>query len=255
MNNHPRSENLPDLPDFAVAAKDEHRANLFALSRQSSADEVSEAQQEDIFADLQTLWDEQTRRIDHLLAAHPEARPVRLNLRHCRPWRRRVMTEYLILAILNVAAGIYTLFALLPDPYILIRITGIVLASTNAFLAIYSLYLFFDFRRHHPARISVARMSRFIRRMHMEPHYAPRPDEHRKPIRHSVYEAKPAVQTSNSSFSIFNFPQVAAASAAALVVLTAVSCSPVGDGHAMTKADRASRTVAIEYVDSIISQI
>jgi hypothetical protein len=91
--------------------------------------------------------------------------------------------------------------------------------------------------------------------MHMEPHYAPRPDEYRKSIRHSVYEAKPAVQTSNSSFSIFNFPQVAAASAAVLVVLTAVSCSPVGDGHAMTKADRASRTVAVEYVDSIISQI
>lgn len=232
MNNHPRSENLPDLPDFA-----------------------SEAQQEDIFADLQTLWDEQTRRIDHLLAAHPEARPVRLNLRHCRPWRRRVMTEYLILAILNVAAGIYTLFALLPDPYILIRITGYVLASTNALMAFHSLYILLSFHRHHPARVATSRMSRFIRRMHMEPHYAPRPDEHRKSIRHSVYEAKPAVQTSNSSFSIFNFPQVAAVSAAALVVLTAVSCSPVGDGHAMTKADRASRTEAVEYVDSIISQI
>lgn len=232
MNNHPRSENLPDLPDFA-----------------------SEAQQEDILADLQTLWDEQTRRIDHLLAAHPEARPVRLNLRYCRPWRRRVMTEYLILAIFNVAAGIYTLFALLPDPYILIRITGIVLTSTNAFLAVYSLYFFFVFRRHHPARVSVARMSRFIRRMHMEPHYAPRPDEHRKPIRHSVYEAKPAVQTSNSSFSIFNFPQVAAVSAAALVVLTAVSCSPIGDGHAMTKADRADRAAAIVNVDEMVAQI
>ena len=212
-------------------------------------------EEDPVFADLQTLWDEQTRRIDHLLAAHPEARPVRLNLRHCRPWRRRVMTEYLFLTIFNVTAGIYTLFALLPDPYILIRITGIVLASTNAFLALHSLYFYFVIRRHHPARVSVARMSRFIRRMHMEPHYAPRPDEHRKSIRHSVYESKPAVQTSNSSFSIFNFPQVAAVSAAALVVLTAVSCSPVGDGHAMTKADRASRTVAIEYVDSIISQI
>ena len=233
MNNHPRSENLPDLPDFA-----------------------SEAQQEDIFADLQTLWDEQTRRIDHLLAAHPEARPVRLNLRHCRPWRRRVMTEYLILAILNVAAGIYTLFALLPAPYILIRITGIVLASTNAFLAVYSLYFHFVIRRHNPARVSVARMSHFIRRMHMEPHYAPRPDnKHRKSIRNSVYEAKTAVQTSNSPFSIFNFQQVAAVSAAALVVLTAVSCAPVGDGHAMTKADRAERTVALEHVDSMISQI
>lgn len=182
MNIYPPSENLPDLPDFAVAAKDEHRANSFALSRQSSADEVSAAQQEDPFADLQSLWDEQSRRIDHLHAAHPEARPARLNLRHRRPWRRRVMTEYLILIILNVAAGIYTLFALLPDPYILIRITGIVLASTNAFLALHSLYFYFVIRRHHPARVSVARMSRFIRRMHMEPHYAPQPPKRRSRI-------------------------------------------------------------------------
>ena len=224
--------------------------DTFTQSRIEALDE------DPAFADLQTLWDEQTRRIDHILAAHTEARTVRLNLRHCRPWRRRVMTEYLILAIFNIAAGIYTLFSFLPDHYILIRITGIVLASTNAFLAVYSLYFHFVIRRHDPARVSVARMSHFIRRMHMEPHYAPRPDnKHRKSIRNSVYEAKTAVQTSNSPFSIFNFPQVAAVSAAALVVLTAVSCSPVGDGHAMTKADRASRTVAVEYVDSMISQI
>lgn len=213
-------------------------------------------EEDPVFADIQTLWDEQTRRIDHILAAHTEARPVRLNLRHRRPWRRRVMAEYLILAIFNIAAGIYTLFTFLPDHYILIRITGIVLASTNAFLAVYSLYFHFVIRRHHPARVSVARMSHFIRRMHMEPHYAPRPDnKHRKSIRNSVYEAKTAVQTSNSPFSIFNFPQVAAVSAAALVVLTAVSCAPVGDGHAMTKADRAERTVALKHVDSMISQI
>ena len=211
-------------------------------------------EEDPVFADLQTLWDEQTRRIDHL-AAHPEARPVRLNLRHCRPWRRRVMTEYLILAILNVAAGLYTLASFLPDPYILIRVTGYVLASTNALLAFHSLYILLSFRRHHPARVSVARMSRFIRRMHMEPHYAPRPDRHWESKGPSVYEAKPAIQTFNSPFSIFNFPQVAAVSAAALVVLTAVSCSPVGDGYAMTKADRASRTVAVKYVDSMISQI
>ena len=225
INIHPQSENLPDLPDFASAA-----------------------QQEDILANLQSLWDEQTRRIDHLLATHPEARPVRLNIRHRRLWRRRIMTEYLILVILNVAAGTYTIFALLPDPYILIRITGIVLASTNAFLALHSLYFYFVIRRHHPARVSVARMSRFIRRMHMEPHYAPQPYKRRPRIINVDF--RNAVNTAISSAR-----QVAAVSAAALVVLTAVSCSPIGDGHAMTKADRASRTVAVEYVDSMISQI
>lgn len=248
MNIYPPSENLPDLPDFAVAAKDEHRANSFALSRQSSADEVSAAQQEDPFADLQSLWDEQSRRIDHILAAHPEARPARLNLRHRRPWRRRVMTEYLILVILNVAAGIYTLFALLPDPYILIRITGIVLASTNAFLALHSLYFYFVIRRHHPARVSVARMSRFIRRMHMEPHYAPRPD--RRKSRVIRVDFRNAVATAFSSAR-----QVAAVSAAAMVVFAFVACTPVGDGHAMSKSDRADRAAAIVNVDEMVAQI
>ena len=222
MNIYPPSENLPDF--------------------------ASAAQQEGPFADLQSLWDEQSRRIDHLLAAHPEARPARLNLRHRRPWRRRVMTEYLILIILNVAAGIYTLFALLPDPYILIRITGIVLASTNAFLALHSLYFYFVIRRHHPARVSVARMSRFIRRMHMEPHYAPQPRKRRPRIINVDF--RNAVNTAISSAR-----QVAAVSAAAMVVFAFVACTPVGDGHAMSKSDRADRAAAIVNVDEMVAQI
>lgn len=222
---NPRSENLQDLPNFASAA-----------------------QQEDPFADLQSLWDEQSRRIDHLLAAHPEARPARLNLRHSRPWRRRVMTEYLILIILNVAAGIYTLFALLPDPYILIRVTGYVLASTNALMAFHSLYILLSFHRHHPARVATSRMSRFIRRMHMEPHYAPRPDRRRPRVIHVDF--RNAVATAFSSAR-----QVAAVSAAAMVVFAFVACTPVGDGHAMSKSDRADRAAAIVNVDEMVAQI
>lgn len=222
MNIYPPSENLPDF--------------------------ASAAQQEDPFVDLQSLWDEQSRRIDHLLAAHPEARPARLNLRHRRPWRRRVMTEYLILIILNVAAGIYTLFALLPDPYILIRVTGYVLASTNAFLALHSLYFYFVIRRHHPARVSVARMSRFIRRMHMEPHYAPHPDRRRPRVIHVDF--RNAVATAFSSAR-----QVAAVSAAAMVVFVFVACTPVGDGLAISKSDRADRAAAIVNVDEMVAQI
>lgn len=222
MNIYPPSENLPDF--------------------------ASAAQQEDPFVDLQSLWDEQSRRIDHLLAAHPEARPARLNLRHRRPWRRRVMTEYLILIILNVAAGIYTLFALLPDPYILIRVTGYVLASTNALMVFHSLYILLSFRRHHPARVATSRMSRFIRRMHMEPHYAPRPDRRRPRV--ILVDFRNAVATAFSSAR-----QVAAVSAAAMVVFFFVACTPVGDGHAMSKSNRADRAAAIVDVDEMVAQI
>ena len=222
MNIYPPSENLPDF--------------------------ASAAQQEGPFADLQSLWDEQSRRIDHLLAAHPEARPARLNLRHRRPWRRRVMTEYLILIILNVAAGIYTLFALLPDPYILIRVTGYVLASTNALMAFHSLYILLSFRRHHPAHVATSRMSRFIRHMHMEPHYAPRPDRRKSRVIHVDF--RNAVATAFSSAR-----QVAAVSAAAMVVFAFVACTPVGDGLAMSKSDRADRAAAIVDVDEMVAQI
>ena len=250
MNNTdiPTNTFTPARPQGAALST----AEINQISENSHIDAFEE---DDLFSDLQSLWDEQSRRIDQLLAEHPASQPRALNFRRYKPWRRRVMAECLVLALLNIAVGLYTLASFLPDPYILIRVTGYVLASTNALMAFHSLYILLSFRRHHPARVATSRMSRFIRRMHMEPHYAPRPDKHRKPIEHSVNDAAPAVQTFNSPFSIFNYPQVAAVSAAALVVLTAVSCSPIGDGHAMTKADRASRTVAVEYVDSMISQI
>lgn len=245
---NPRSENLQDLPDFAAAAKDEHRANSFALSRQSCADEVSAAQQEDIFSELQSLWDEQSRRIGQLLSEYPASQPRALNFRRYKPWRRRVMAECLALALLNIVAGLYTLASFLPDPYILIRVTGYALASTNALMVFHSLYILLSFRRHHPARVATSRMSRFIRRMHMEPHYAPRPDRRRPRVIHVDF--RNAVATAFSSAR-----QVAAVSAAAMVVFAFVACTPVGDGHAMSKSDRADRAAAIVDVDEMVAQI
>lgn len=245
---NPRSENLQDLPDFAVAAKDEHRANSFALSRLRCADEVSAAQQKDIFSELQSLWNEQSRRVDQLLAEHPASQPRALNFRRYKPWRRRVMAECLALALLNVAAGLYTLASFLPDPYILIRVTGYVLASTNALMVFHSLYILLSFLRHHPARVATSRMSRFIRRMHMDPHYAPHPDRRRPRVIHVDF--RNAVATAFSSAR-----QVAAVSAAAMVVFVFVACTPVGDGLAMSKSDRADRAAAIVNVDEMVAQL
>ena len=49
--------------------------------------------------------------------------------------------------------------------------------------------------------------------------------------------------------------QVATVSAAIFVVLTSAVCSPVGDGHAMTRPDRASRSVAIENVGEMLAHV
>ena len=227
-NNHPRNENLPDL--------------------------AGSAQQEDPFADLQSLWDEQSRRIDHILAAHPEARPARLNLRHRRPWRRRVMAECLALAVLNIAAGLYTLASFLPDPYILIRVTGYVLASTNALMAFHSLYILLSFRRHHPARVATSRMSRFIRRSRMRPHYGTFPAGKRKASMPAPTHESDASDLFSNHVR-FRARQAAAASIAALFALTVVSCSTTGiDGNTINQ-DNPDRIATVENVAQIIDRI
>lgn len=243
MNNTdiPTNTFTPARPQGAALST----AEINQISEKSHIDAFEE---DDLFSELQSLWDEQSRRVDQLLAEHPASQPRALNFRRYKPWRRRVMAECLALAVLNVAAGLYTLASFLPDPYILIRVTGYVLASTNALMVFHSLYILLSFLRHHPARVATSRMSRFIRRMHMDPHYAPHPDRRRPRVIHVDF--RNAVATAFSSAR-----QVAAVSAAAMVVFVFVACAPVGDGLAMSKSDRADRAAAIVNVDEMVAQI
>lgn len=243
MNNTdiPTNTFTPARPQGAALST----AEINQISEKSHIDAFEE---DDLFSELQSLWDEQSRRVDQLLAEHPASQPRALNFRRYKPWRRRVMAECLALAVLNVAAGLYTLVSFLPDPYILIRVTGYVLASTNALMVFHSLYILLSFLRHHPARVATSRMSRFIRRMHMDPHYAPHPDRRRPRVIHVDF--RNAVATAFSSAR-----QVAAVSAAAMVVFVFVACTPVGDGLAMSKSDRADRAAAIVNVDEMVAQL
>ena len=179
--------------------------------------------------DLQTLWDEQDRRIHHLLATHPGARPRGLSLRHRMPWRRHVMAAYSLLILLNIAAGLFCLFCLFSDPYLPLRLTGYLLVATNAAIVLYSLHRLLFLHRHPPALTH----------------------SHIHPLTHLHIGATRAP----TSVHTFTHSQLAAASAAALVVLLFVSCSPVGDGHVMTKAGRADRAAALVSVDNILQHI
>lgn len=242
MNNTdiPTNTFTPARPQGAALST----AEINQISEKSHIDAFEE---DDLFSELQSLWDEQSRRVEKVLAEHPASQPRALNFRRYKPWRRRVMAECLALAVLNVAAGLYTLVSFHPDPYILIRVTGYVLASTNALMVFHSLYILLSFLRHHPARVATSRMSRFIRRMHMDPHYAPHPDRRRPRVIHVDF--RNAVATAFSSAR-----QVAAVSATAMVVFVFVACTPVGDGLAITQ-DHNARIEAVDNVTHTIMQI
>ena len=207
----------------------------------------------DIEKELQELWDWQACRID-TLAALPEAQPQRINTAQKGTWRHRLMVKYLALGLVSLAAGITALAALGGDAILRIQITGYVLGAVNAFIAVNSLVTFAMLLRHHPAKEGTDSMSRFVHRMNMEPRYSGQ---------QSAVSAQQSVDSRiilNSQLSILNSPlvpirQVAAVSAAALVVLVSVACTPIGDGHAMSTGDRAARAEAIHNVETILSQI
>ena len=162
--------------------------------------------------ELQTLWDEQGRSIDRLLAGHPEARPRGLNPRHYLARRRRLMAEHLALAILNLAACAYSLAALLPSPLARIRVAALVLAAATALIALGSL------------RQLASRLASLV---------PPLP-----PL---------ALQ--------FTPRHISALSAAAVAAVVLVSCSPVGDGHAMSLASRADRAAVVANIDQMLLQL
>lgn len=206
-----------------------------------------EWESDEFMQELQGLWDEQDSRVAEIVA-RPEAQPRGLNLRYSTPYRHILMVEYFLLALVGTGAGIYTALSFLNDADLFIHIAGLVLTFVNVLITLYSLYLFLALHLHHPARTGVVRMSRFMRRMHMEPHYAPRVDRPKSRI--ITVDFSHAVTTAFSSVR-----QVAAVSATVLVVLVAVSCSPIGDGHTMTQRDRVDRAAIIENIDAMISQL
>ncbi len=257
--NHPRSENLPDLPDFAVAAKDEHRANPFALSRQSSADEVSAAQQEISFADLQPLFDAQSRRLDDLLC-RPEARLASLNTRHSRTFRTRMFYAWGILAIYCVAAAIYWGISLWHYQYdIYFRIYTLFLEGCFLFLAVDTVSTTLAILRHDPASTPFDRMLRQSHRFGMRPLYLPRKKSRFATLiaqlRARCKEIGTAPTTLHSPFSILNLKRTATIGIAASVTLILVSCTPtVGDGHTITQ-NHPARIEAVENVTNIVNNI
>ena len=257
--NHPRSENLPDLPDFAVAAKDEHRANSFALSRQSSADEVSAAQQEISFADLQPLFDAQSHRLDDLLR-RPEAHPHTLNTNHSRTFRTRMFYAWGILAIYCVAAAIYWGISLWHYQYdIYFRIYTLFLEGCFLFLAVDTVSTTLAILRHDPASTPFDRMLRHSRRFGMRPLYLPRKKSRLATLIAQLRARREAIATAsttlNSSFSILNLKRTATIGIAASVTLILVSCAPtVGDGHTLTQ-NHPARIEAVESVTNIVNNI
>lgn len=234
--NHPRNENLPDLPDFASAT-----------------------QQEISFDDLQPLFDAQSRRLDDLLC-RPEARPASLNTRHSRTFRTRMFYAWGILAIYCVAAAIYWGISLWHYQYdIYFRIYTLFLEGCFLFLAVDTVSTTLAILRHDPASTPFDRMLRYSRRFGMRPLYLPRKKSHLATLIAHLRARRRTTITPQSvfnfQFSTFNFSRTATIVIVASFTLILVSCTPtVGDGHTLTQ-NHPARIEAVESVTNIVNNI
>lgn len=229
-NNHPRNENLPDL--------------------------TGSAQQEDPFADLQSLWDEQSARIDRAIAQSDRViSPSPKKPHPSAPWRLRVLAVYAVLSVVALASAVYWGIIIPSLAFSTAAlVTSLVIEFIYLLLLAECLYWTVSLLVFDPARVGVLRMSRFIRRSRMRPHYGTFPAGKRK-------ASMPAPASESDASDLFSnhvrfrARQAAAASIAALFALTVVSCSTTGiDGNTINQ-DNPDRIATVEKVAQIIDRI
>lgn len=228
-NNHPRNENLPDL--------------------------AGSAQQEDPFADLQSLWDEQSARIDRALAQSDRVLPPPRKSHPSAPWRLRVLAVYAVLSVVALASAVYW-GILIPSLAFTTAalVTSLVIEFIYLLLLAECLYWTVSLLVFDPARVGVLRISRFIRRSRMRPHYGTFPAGKRKASMPAPTHESDASDLFSNHVR-FRARQAAAASIAALFALTVVSCSTTGiDGNTINQ-DNPDRIATVENIAQIIDRI
>ena len=179
---------------------------------------VDAFEEDDIFADLQSLWDEQSARIDRALAQSDRVIPPPKKPYPSAPWHLRVLAVYAVLSVVALASAVYW-GILIPSLAFTTAalVTSLVIEFIYLLLLAECLYWTVSLLVFDPARVGVLRMSRFIRRSRAR--------------------------------------QAAAACIAALFALTIVACSTTGiDGNTINQGN-PDRTATIENVAQIIDRI
>lgn len=231
--------------------------------KQLSVDAIEE---DPVFSDLQSLWDEQSARLDRALAHGalasrrqqspcPRGRRRAMKTHPSAPYRLRMLAVYAVLSVVALASAVYW-GILIPSLAFnaAALVTSLVIEFIYLLLLAECLYWTVSLLVFDPARVGVLRMSRFIRRSRMRPHYGTFPAGKRKA---SMPAPTPESDASDlfSNHVRFRARQAAAASIAALFALTVVSCSTTGiDGNTINQ-DNPDRIATVENVAQIIDRI
>ena len=223
--------------------------------------DIVEIEEDSLFDDLQALWDEQTALIDRLLAQSDatlkESTPK--GPTPCAPLRLRMLAAYVVLTVITSAAAVYWGILIPSLAYTSIAlVVSLVIELIYILLAAECLYHTVGLIIFDPARVGILRMSRHLRRSHLLPHYSPTPLHH--PQSTQVIRNHGPYATSLQHQIIGEIPvqrmhRAAAASIAAVIALTIVSCTITGTDGILITQNHPGRAASIETVNHFISQL
>ena len=188
------------------------------------------AGEEDVsFGDLQSMFDEQSRRIDAVVGGR-ERLPHSLNFRGLRTQHRRVLRRWSLLAVASAAVAVYWGIDLWHHNFdIYYRIFTLFLEAVFVFIMVDSTVSAVSIAQSSPVGSSLDRIS------------------------HKATPAEPSkFKLQNSRFDLSRPVNIGIAASVTLVM---VACATsVGDGYTMSQ-DHNARIEAVENVQSILNNI
>lgn len=118
---------------------------------------------EEAFIDeLRSIWDEQSQRIDKVLAEHRETHPHSLNFSNFSHFKRRLVIENTILLLINIAICLTIVLFPTASPYHLHQATLFIIFTSSLLMAIHCLYVLLSISRHSIFRTGTTHISRLF---------------------------------------------------------------------------------------------
>lgn len=236
--------NTPKQQQHPAATRESLQSYGENASRDTMPCADDELETDLLMQELQSLWDEQSRQISHILSEHPLVRFLGLPQR--KSGQTRLAAAYSILTLVNLAASIYSLATYAANHYLQLRILGGLLALTCTFAALHSLLMLNErLEKKGSTNLSTAKQKQ----------------DSTNPVPRRRLAALQTFKPSNllivtATRRAFTSPlQVAAVSAAALTVLVSLSSFPIGDGYVMTHVGSTDRAAIILNIDQMIAQL
>lgn len=243
MKNTYNKEKAGELPSLQTGSVVAGRRDGIAESQdcgQEMPPLADEALSDPFFADLQSVWDDHTRRLDRIAETHAVPTP---NYLRSTPFRIKVLVRYAILSVVLLSAAVCWAVVFPSLVFSLLSLlVSLVIEAVYLFFLVKCLYWTVRLIVNNPARVGSLRQS-------------DSPSQTLHTIRIGGENGCVDKGWGLPASPIANLPWFEVVGIAAVIAFATVSCSTTGgDGYAIAQ-NHLNRAAALENINNIVKQL